>query len=232
MALAVTTYVPIPNHPRTREKYEDLGKLLLAAGIPIVRLDGTLEDCWLHRYLQDRYAPGEFTHSVADNPAKNSVGYHVVQAQKSELLAITAERVDDAAEVLVWIDLGIFHLPGMTPQVIRDFMWRADDELAIAIPGCWNLDYEYDDRYPCWRFCGGLMVVPCKYAAAFDYEMKAEYKRHLRETNNLSWEVNTLSRLERRGTSLPLWHYRANHDSSIFSNYRATEHADGKAQVV
>jgi hypothetical protein len=216
--LAVTGFIPIPGHPRTREKYEELGKLLLAADIPVMQLDCALDDCWLHQYLQEQYASGEFTHSVADNPAKNSVAYHVVQAQKSELLAVAAKLVP--TKVLVWIDLGIFHLSGVTPQVVQDFIGRADDELAIAIPGCWNPNYEYDDRYPCWRFCGGLMVMPCKYAAAFDYEMKAEYKRHLRETNNLSWEVNTLARLERRGTSLPLQHYRANHDASMFTAYK------------
>jgi hypothetical protein len=170
------------------------------------------------------------THSTADNPAKNSLAYHIVQAEKSELIADAAELVP-GADVIVWIDLGIFHLPGMTAGVIEDFMARAAAEEAIAIPGCWERNYQYDDRYPMWRFCGGLLVVPREHAAALAAVMRDECKRHLRETGNLSWEVNTLARVEQRYPDLPIRWYKADHNSSMFTNYQATEHADGwKAQ--
>jgi hypothetical protein len=244
MIQAVTTYVPIPGHPRPAQQYKELGDRLEArleaGGLPLWRLDCELEQCWLWQYLQKH--PGNYTHSVADNPQKNSLAYHCVQAQKSEWIATAADRLAAQdwqpkegmlPEVIVWLDSGILGVPGVSGKAIGKFLERAQYEQAVALPGCWNADYEYDDRYPMWRWCGGVWVVPGKYAHQLDAEMKTEYKRHLRETNNLSWEVNTLSRLERRGTSLPLQHYRANHDSSMFSNYRATEHADGrKTQVV
>jgi hypothetical protein len=77
------------------------------------------------------------------------------------------------------------------------------------------------------------MVVPHEHAAALAAVLRDECKRHLRETGNLSWEINTLARVEARYPELPIqWYGPCNHDASMFLNYRATEHADGKAQVV
>src|SRR5204863_8511042 len=101
------------------------------------------------------------------------------------------------------------------------------------IPGCWERGtFKYDDNWPCWRFCGGVMVVPRKYVDRLNTAMKHEYVRWLEETGNISWEVNTLARVEHLEPDLPFWWYGADHDSSIFKNYRATEDADGqKAQT-
>jgi hypothetical protein len=218
--VAVTAYVPIPGHPRTPEQYRDLLVRLLETDIPLVCLEGELEGCWLYRYLRERGKT--FTHSVAENPAKNSVAYHCVQAQKSEWLTTVAHL----AEVLVWLDVGIFHLRGVTGRIIRDFMKRAAGERAVTLPGSWERDYEYRDEWPCWRFAGGVWVVPRAHVVALDTAMKQDYKRHLRETNNVSWEVNTLARMEQRGMGPPLFWYRANHDASLFTNYRKLEYAD------
>ena len=74
------------------------------------------------------------THSVADNPKKNSLAYHIVQAQKTEWLVCGA-MVDPMADVFFWIDYGIFHVPGVTSHIIREFLKRANNEQTIAIPG-------------------------------------------------------------------------------------------------
>jgi hypothetical protein len=218
MILAVTGFVPIPEHPRPAEEYYELGERLLALDVPLLAVEGRLENCWLHRWMQAD--GGTFTHSTADNPRKNSAAYHIVQAQKTEWLAAVADDCP-LLDVLVWIDYGIFHIPGVTAEMIQNFMQRAETERAIAIPGCWNRGYAYDDRYPCWRFCGGLMVIPRAFAGILDAVMKEEYKRHLKLTGNLSWEVNALARVEQRYPDLPIWQYRANHDASMFLNYRA-----------
>jgi hypothetical protein len=221
MITVVTAYVPIPGHPRSEQTYHALGRELLNLDIPLMYLKGALEHCWLYRYL--RWRKQDFTHSTSDNPEKNSVAYHIVQAQKSDWLMDAAFNVPNT-EVLVWIDYGIFHVPGVTGRIIKDFLDRAADEQAIAIPGCWERDYVYDDRHPCWRFSGGVMVVPQRHVIAFDQAMKREYVRWLDSTNNLSWEVNTLARVERRETGLPIWWYRAaDHDASMFTAYQPTE---------
>jgi hypothetical protein len=220
MITAVTAYVPIPGHPRSEEVYRALGDELLAVDIPIMSLEATIEDCWLYDYLMQRQR--RFTHSTADNPRKNTPAYHIVQANKSEWL-VEAAYHNPAATVLVWIDYGIFSVPGVTGAVIKDFMRRAAGEQAIAIPGCWGRDYRYDDQQPCWRFCGGVLVVPRQHVLDLDIAMRREYARWLDATNNLSWEINTLARVERREPDLPIWHYKADHDASLFTAYRAVE---------
>ena len=221
MITAVTAYVPIEGHPRSQEEYRRLGLQLLGVKIPLMFQISLVRECWLYKYL-DMHGPDKpFTYSVADNPQKNSIEYHIVQAQKSEWL-VDAATANPDADVLVWIDYGIFSVPGVNADVIREFLLRAASEQAIAIPGCWSKDYDYDDSWPCWRFCGGVIVMPRQYVVAFDSAMKREYIRWLQQTNNISWEVNTLARLEAHD-ELPIWHYKADHDASMFTAYQAAE---------
>ena len=86
------------------------------------------------------------------------------------------------------------------------------NEQAIAIPGCWDKDLAaYDDDHPCWRFCGGVMVVPRQYIGPLCAAVKAEYLNTLEQTRNVTWEVNVLARVE-QSTHLPIWWYRADHN--------------------
>ena len=231
MTTGVSAFVPIPDHPRAAEEFRRLAQPLLQLGlqVPFLVAEGELERCWLYQHLLKNYNmdTAHFSYSIADNPAKNSLAYHIVQAQKTEWL-VSAATVDRFSRVFVWIDYGIFHLPGITTGIIRDFLQRADSEQAIAVPGCWERPYAYEDNYPCWRFCGGVMVVPRPYIIQLDMAMKQEYVRWLNLTKNISWEVNTLARVELLDKSLPIWWYQADHDQTMFTNYQATENADGK----
>ena len=47
-------------------------------------------------------------------------------------------------------DFGIFSIPGVT-EILWEFMYRAQNERVISIPGCWSRNYKYDDEWPCWR---------------------------------------------------------------------------------
>jgi hypothetical protein len=228
MISVVTAFVPIPGHPRSEAEYHNLGSDLLTIKHRVLSAKGELERCWLYAHICENYDPAAITYSAADNPQKNSLAYHIVQAQKTEWLEV-ASIVDLFSDVFVWIDYGIFHVPGVTKEIIDAFLERADSEQAIAIPGCWQKDqYPYNDDWPCWRFCGGVMVVPRQFVAAFNVAMKHEYVRWLAKTKNISWEVNALARLERRDSDFPVWWYGpCDHDSSMFTNYRATESADG-----
>jgi len=219
-AIVVTAYVPIPGHPRSEKEYRALCKQLYDLPIPVMVCDAFIEECWLYRYLCWRKG-SKVTHSTADNPQKNSLAYHIVQAQKSEWLHRAAED-NVEPDVLVWIDCGIFHLPGITGRIIVDFVRRAAFEKVIAIPGCWDCNYTYDDSQPCWRFCGGVLVVPRPLIMPFDFAMKSEYMRWISLHNHISWEVNTLSRLERAEPRLPIWHYKADHNGEMFTNYQPT----------
>ncbi len=226
MITVVTAYVPIPDHPRSEAEFTRLGERLISIDHRVLAAKGDLEHCWLSSYLVEHCDPEKISWSISDNPKKNSLDYHVVQAQKTEWLRI-ATYVDPLSDVFVWIDYGIFHVPGVTQKIIEEFLDRADSEQAIAIPGCWKKNqYSYDDNHPCWRFCGGVMVVPRKFVEPFNDAMKSEYIRWLHGTGNISWEVNTLARLEEIDPDFPVWWYEAGHDQTLFTNYRATENAD------
>ena len=230
MIVAVTSFVPIPGHPRAEAEYRALGERLIGIGASrvLIKLEGNLSDCWLSEYLWMNPCLDGFDHAVADNPRKNSVQYHIVQAQKIECLAQVAEQLPPSADdVLCWIDFGIFHIPGVTEQIIQDFLRRAANERAIAIPGCWDKQPNHDDRWPNWRFCGGVVVVPHRYVRAFDTAVKLEYIRCLKQEKLLTWDVNILARVENRCPELPIWQYPADHDASMFTNYQTTENADG-----
>jgi hypothetical protein len=229
MITAVTAFVPIPDHPRSEEEYHRLAQPLLnmADSVPMMSAGGDIEHCWLYKHLCERYDldTAYFSYSISDNPKKNSLWYHIVQAQKTEWL-VSAAMVDPMADVFCWIDYGIFHVPGVTSHIIREFLKRANDEQTITIPGCWNEDYTYDDEHPCWRFCGGVMIVPRNYLDRLDQAMKREYIRWLELRHNISWEVNTLARVEKLNPNLPIWWYKADHDQTLFTNYKTTENAD------
>ncbi len=228
MIAAVTAFVPIPGHPRTADEYYALAVPLLVLGqqMPLLAIEEELEACWLYQYLHEVYGkPSRVKHSVSDNPKKNSLAYHIVQAQKTEFLLSAAQASDFGFDTYVWIDYGIMHVPGVTVPVIKEFMKRADGEQTIAIPGCWGPDYTYNDQHPCWRFCGGVIVVPRKYLVAFDAAMKHEYAYALREHDRVSWEVNMLAQVERHH-DLPIWWYQADHNASMFTSYQRTQHAD------
>jgi hypothetical protein len=231
MITVVTAFVPIPGHPRSEAEYVELGNKLLDIEHHVVFARGDVQHCWLYGYLKNEYDldTAHFSYSIADNPQKNSLAYHIIQAQKTEWLEI-ALHADPFADVFVWIDFGIFHVPGVTKEIIDAFLDRADRESAIAIPGCWEKNkYPYNDNWPYWRFCGGVMVVPRHLVEPFNISMKHEYVRWLSETGNISWEVNTLTRLERRDPNFPVWWYKADHDQTLFTNYQSMEVADGIA---
>jgi hypothetical protein len=206
---------------------------LIALPVPTLPIHGQLEDCWLWQDLKDYkrvcawYHKPPVEHSVGDNPQKNSLFYHIVQAQKAEWLEMAAHAEGiPAADVYVWIDCGIFRLPGVTADVIIDFMRRVDGEQSIVIPGCWDKDFIYSDRHPIWRFCGGVIIMPRQYAGKFFDAVRKEYRRWLDEHNLVTWDVNTLARVEQRKPELPLSWFRADHDASMFTNYRARENTD------
>lgn len=228
MITVVSGYVHLPNSPRPMEEYRRLGERLLNINHRVIFYKGDLQDCWLHNHLDTEYGmdTSKFSYSVADNPKKNSLEYHIVQAEKTQWLERALAR-DEEADVFVWIDFGIFHVPGVTEAVIDNFLDRADGERTLTIPGCWEKgSFKYDDRHPCWRFCGGVMVVPRSYVQIFNWAMKREYTRWLKETGNISWEVNALARLEQHGEGFPLWWYAADHDQTLFTNYRASKQFD------
>ena len=216
----ITGYVPITGHPRTSEEYGRLGELLGAAtsaAAPLKAHYSTIEDCWLYRSISKM---GKLSHSEGDNPAKNTIAYHCVNHQKTEWLCIEAFDAAPDIDMLVWIDYGIFSVPGVTAKVIQDFLLRVaqTEDKNIHIPGCWGPEYDVSDATPCWRFCGGVLIVPRSLAPLLDKENKIKTMRNIKRTRNITWEVNDLARLERY-THLPITWYQADHNEKLFTGF-------------
>jgi len=217
--LVVTGYVEIPEHPRKREVYDQLGdRLAELRAAPIRAIRGALIDCWLYEQVRGR--PVE--HAVADNPKKNSLAYHVVQHQKTAWL-LQALEANPWAEVLVWIDYGIFHQPGVSVEAIDAFLARACAETGIAIPGCWERAESMDAidlTQPCWRFCGSSLVCHRRYLEPLDAAIRGDVIDRLDTTGYVSWEVNAWARVE-LSTALPIRWYRGDHNQTQFTGYAA-----------
>lgn len=215
--VVVTGYVKIPNHPRSDGEYQRLGARLLEISTPpVVFLDG-LSDCWLTPLVRNIGVGVD--HSVGDNRRKNSLDYHIVQHQKTAWL-VDAAKMIPAADILVWIDYGIFSQPGITVGVIDDFLRRLEDadERQICIPGAWRRS-NLSDRTPDWHFCGSSMIVPRAHALAFhDAVMNATINR-IASTNRVTWEINDWTVVEAAGV-LPIRWYQGDHNETQFTNYR------------
>lgn len=212
----VTGYVPIPLHPRGPAEYGKLGEEMfgeLIKDFPVFPFYEKLKDCWLWEMADKMIIPP--THSVADNPAKNSLEYHCVNHQKFDWLARMSDH-KDVEDTLVWLDYGIGHVPGVTVAVVKEFLNRIKEN-DLAIPGCWTRDtIVLNDKVPCWRFCGGVMVVPTKQANKLYMAVRKNMRAHLQLTKNVSWEVNTLARIE---PQLDIRWYQADHNETMFTGY-------------
>lgn len=216
-AVVVTGYVKIPGHPRTDEEYDRLGAHLRGLrGAPVRVFRCELEECWLHEHVHDRHVD----HAVADNPKKNSLAYHVVQHQKTAWL-VAALETNPLADVLVWLDYGIFHQPGVTVEIVEDFLRRVSTREEISIPGCAAAASSSID-WPDWRFCGSTLVVPRDLAIGFHEAVRDVTLERLTKTGRVTWEVNDWAEVERRNM-VPIRWYKADHNATQFTNYEATK---------
>jgi hypothetical protein len=211
-AKLVTAYVPIPNHPRTPEEYGALGEQL--GGVPVRKkaFYNTLADCWMTKYVDK--LPFIPRASEGDNPAKNTRAYHIVNHQKTSWLVQAADD-DPEVDVLVWVDYGIFRLPGVCNQAIYEFMEKVDDR-AIYAPGCWDKGVVEASQVN-WRFCGSVLAVPRKLVDTLDFHVRVTARQHVSKTKNIEWEVNTWARVEQAYPKLPFHWYKADHDVSLFT---------------
>jgi hypothetical protein len=213
-AKIVTGYIPIPNHPRTAAEYGELGEKLSGVPVPKKAFYGRFQDTWMAKYILGMdHAPRP---SASDNPDKNSTIYHCVNHMKTTWLVQAADE-DPSADVLVWVDYGIFRLPGITNQAIYEFMEKLDDK-AIYAPGCWDKPDVIESVHPCWRFCGSVLAVPRNHVDQLDYACRVAARQHIAKTKNVEWEVNTWARVEQKNRHLPFHWYKADHDVSMFTN--------------
>ncbi len=213
----VTGYVPIADHPRTAEEYGALGEKLGGVPVPKKAYYDQVQNLWLWKHVKS--LPFTTAVSAYDNPAKNTLSYHCVNHEKFTWVKQAAED-DPGADVLVWVDYGIFSLPGMCNEAIYKFFSALDDK-HIYIPGCWDQG-PVEAAVPSWRFCGSMFAVPRDWVDELEFAVRSEARKHIRATKNVEWEVNTLARVEQKASwrKLPFHWYKADHDVSMFTNFK------------
>lgn len=214
----VTGFVPIVNHPRTAAEYGKLGERLGELPVHIHPFYQRVEDTWLWKFVST--LPFRVTHAEADNPLKNTLAYHCVQHQKFQWL-IDAMEQDSDSDVFVWIDYGIYSVPGLEREPIVEFLARVKRN-DLAIPGCWskfdNRVIHPNDDQPNWRFCGGVMVVDRRDIPMLYNAVKLMACQRIMQTHKATFEVNTLARVDMQGVMNIRW-YKADHDNSLFTGY-------------
>jgi hypothetical protein len=195
----VTGYVPLPCEHRSREQYNELGAKLLECCERSIVFRQELGDCWLSRKIGN-VEPG----------GKDSTAYHCVQHEKFSWLE-RASTVTDAT-TLIWIDYGVFHMPGVTKEIVCDFIRRVEEAEPDVIVSPSGSEGDPFGSNPTWLFLGAVFVVPSRLTGW----LSEKCREHL---DPLSWEVNTLARV--RGKHPEQFRfYAANHNDSIFADYK------------
>lgn len=207
----VTGYVPLYGHPRNG-LYEALGERLKHCW-PADQTDvyrTPLRDLWAYPIAR---ACEPYT---ADNPAKNTRGYHAVQLQKTQWLEWSARAHPDA--VLCWVDFGVLHLPDVTVADVAGALLRAGSCASVTMPGCWPPGPVRMDR-PCWRFCGGFVVCPAWLAAPLHAAVQDQVMLHAIKAQRISWEVNYWALTEEHSPVSWEW-YQSDHNASMLRNLK------------
>jgi hypothetical protein len=216
--LVVTGYIPLPMAPRPPEVYGALGEKLKELKPKVHPFYNVVRETWLYKMVDSM--PIIPAVATADNPLKNTFLYHCIQFQKFQWL-YEASKLHPWAKTLVWVDYGLAHVPGWSSAGMNSMLERVRRN-DFAIPGCWARpawNGQIDDMNPCWRFCGGLLVVPANKAQKLKNLVQALELIRIGKTGLVSFEVNALARIEQTG-KLPLRWYQADHNNQMWDNYK------------
>jgi hypothetical protein len=213
----------------------------------VYKCEGGLLDGAVHKYKYCRY-PGHITvvffektdlflwpyRSMAHafsvntgNPGKDTLGYMMVQCQKSEWLAIACQMNKKPVEYL-WIDFGIFHMFGGKIDVfqtniykMRGRIMRRGNKDKIIAARCVDPGHAFSvqgDIYKDinWLFAGSVIGGREDAVKWFATKMREYCFRVLREKNTIMWEINVWAIIYRdfpNKFSL----YASNHSDVIFN---------------
>ena len=203
-ACLVTGYIRLDLPNRSHEEYERLGgRLLSAANAPafvftncdrvkyrrnvslstVVR-DASVDGCW-HWQLSDGAT------LPCGNPAKDTRAFHAVQHEKTAWVADAAERTD--ADILVWLDYGLLHVPGITEAHVAAFLARAATDAPrdrVGMASIWGPPAGAPGWSSVgWWCAGGVFTCPRHLARPW-HEAVVERAVGLRSRGFVTWEVN------------------------------------------
>lgn len=230
----MTGYVRLDSAHRNHHEYAVHASKLLGIGLPTVAFldpaaDGivvpnstivvpwTLQDCWLHDEIDDVGIP------PTGNPAKDTAKFHTVQHAKTQLVLAATQYTN--AELLVWIDAGIFHLPDVKSHHLRRFFSHIRDAPRdrVSFASIWPMSdlvdgvIELNYTHPQWWIAGGVFVVPRQMAGWLDEVFRADVRDTAAKTGAISWEVNHLAAVCRDYEEKTALWLCGDHDHTLFS---------------
>jgi hypothetical protein len=205
----VTGYVRLDG-PRPHDEYVRLGNKLLACNVPITFFCDRPEQFDVGSNVETRQASRRFwlAEMIArntpegvvprlpktNNPAKDTLPFHIVQHQKTQWLAEAG--VDHPTEMLVWVDLGIFHVPGVTAEGVLSLVERAAKLPArkVTLASIWGPPHTcvgFTEDGVSWFCAGGVAAVLGVDACLWHGRVAVQAEWLYGETHQVSFEVNT-----------------------------------------
>lgn len=223
-ACLVTGYVRLNLGNRRHDEYTALGSRLLGIGHRTVAfldpdcraatgprtgvLHASLPRCWLWPLSAEAATP-------AGNPEKDTRAYHAVQHQKTAWLAEASQWTD--AEILVWLDFGILHVPGITEEIVAAFLERAGDAPTdrIGMASIWGPPAgPVDPSRVAWHCAGGVLVVPRDLVHSWHIRCQKQAASLLMRRGMVTWEVNTWAEAWRESPDM-VRAWACDHDASL-----------------
>jgi glycosyltransferase involved in cell wall biosynthesis len=180
------------------------------------------EKFWAKEMVRMEEEDGKEVEVSCNMLGKDTLDYHALQHQKTTWLAKVAAETD--ADVVVWIDFGIFHLPNVDENVLNRFFRHISARTGtrghpVEMAGCWPQGkFEIQSDKPYWRFCGGVIVCRKDVASSLDESVKTAFSTCLSTNNLCMWEVNTWALAETLGL-IQVRQYHADHNETMFTNY-------------
>lgn len=215
-ACLVTGYVRLDLPNRSHEEYQRLGAALLMAPADVDRqvFAGTPESCWHWRISEGATLP-------AGNPEKDTRAFHAVQHEKTAWVASAAERTE--ADIIVWMDYGILHVPGITEAVVSSFLERAAKQAPrdrVWMASIWQgpPPVTPEPSSVAWHCAGGVFTVPRRLALPW-HQAVVDAAVRMRSRGWATWEVNDWADAWRERPDL-VKAWRCDHDATLLENAR------------
>jgi hypothetical protein len=137
----------LPN--RSHDEYRHLGERLVGAatdaGHEVRQYGGSVDSCWHWHLSVGAELP-------IGNPCKDTRAFHAVQHQKTAWVVEAANETN--ADIMVWMDYGLLHVPGITPDMIPEFLER-------AAASAWRRSGDRRGTSPIGEMSGGGVRVAC-----------------------------------------------------------------------
>jgi len=191
-----------------------------------------LTDLYLYQYLEKL----QNVKVVTTCPQKDTIEYMMVQCQKTEWVrqAIILDKYH--SDQYMWIDFGIYQFIDKLPltaeqkyEKFSQYLYQIEYQKTncVRIPHIWNLRLtidHFDDylrHHVCWYFAGSLFGGGKNALIQFADTMKEVTLTMVNKESWLVWEVNLWYLVYQRHPTC-FEPYLANHDETIFANYKKT----------